>query len=343
MNKRVYGILGISSIMGNWNADFSGYPKSTTDGNVFGSDKALKYPMKKMWDNEGKKVIYIKSLNEKLIPRTLKERYIKVFEDEDLKDVKKVLTNLMAAVDIKNFGATFAEASCNIAITGAVQIGQGFNKYIDTNAEEQDILSPFKDAKAKEKNEVKAKAKAKANNLSEDDIEVKDAQNSTLGTKITSNEAHYFYPFVINPLAYKELVDLGITEGYTEEDYQNFKRTALVSATAFATNSKVGCENEFAVFVETQSDTYLPNLSEYVTFSKDEDEENKDIEDKDLKDIKDKNINVIDLKNLVDILNDMSQQIKSVEIYYNPYTTKLANKDMKFAKYFNIITSKEVQ
>ena len=164
-----------------------------------------------------------------------------------------------------------------------------------------------------------------------------------MGTKITSNEAHYFYPFVINPLAYKELVDLGVTEGYTEEDYQNFKRTALVSATAFATNSKVGCENEFAVFVETQSDTYLPNLSEYVTFSKDEDEENKNIEDKDLKDIKDKNINVIDLKNLADILNDMSQQIKSVEIYYNPYTTKLANKDMKFAKYFNIITSKEVQ
>ena len=312
--------------MGNWNADFSGYPKSTTDGNVFGSDKALKYPMKKMWDNEGKKVIYIKSLNEKLIPRTLKERYIKVFEDEDLKDVKKVLTNLMAAVDIKNFGATFAEAGCNIAITGAVQIGQGFNKYIDTNAEEQDILSPFKDAKAKEKNEVKAKAKAKAkaNNLSEDDIEVKDAQNSTLGTKITSNEAHYFYPFVINPLAYKELVDLDVTEGYTEEDYQNFKRTALVSATAFATNSKVGCENEFAVFVETESDAYLPNLSEYVTFAKCEDK------------------NIIDLKKLANILKDMSQQIKSVEIYYNPYTTELTNDDIKAAKHFNIITSKEV-
>ena len=324
MNKRIYGILGISSVMGNWNADFSGYPKSTTDGNIFGSDKALKYPMKKMWENEGKKVIYIKSLNEKLIPRTLKERYIKVFEDEDLKDVKKVLTNLMAAVDIKNFGATFAEASCNIAITGAVQIGQGFNKYIDTNAEEQDILSPFKDAKAKEKNEVKAKAKAKANNLSEDDIEVKDAQNSTLGTKITSNEAHYFYPFVINPLAYKELIELGVTEGYTEEDYQNFKRTALVSVTAFATNSKVGCENEFAVFVETESDAYLPNLSEYITFAKDEDK------------------NIIDLKKLANILKDMSQQIKSVEIYYNPYTTELTNDDIKDVKHFNIITSKEV-
>ena len=279
MNKRIYGILGISSVMGNWNADFSGYPKSTTDGNIFGSDKALKYPMKKMWENEGKKVIYIKSLNEKLIPRTLKERYIKVFEDEDLKDVKKVLTNLMNAVDIKNFGATFAEAGCNIAITGAVQIGQGFNKYDNSTAQEQPILSPFADSTDE------------------------NAKNSTIGTKI---------------------IELGVTEGYTEEDYQNFKRTALVSVTAFATNSKVGCENEFAVFVETESDAYLPNLSEYITFAKDEDK------------------NIIDLENLTDILNDMNQQIKSIEIYYNPYTTELTNDDIKDVKHFNIITSKEV-
>ena len=27
MEKRIYGILGISSIMSNWNADFSGEPK----------------------------------------------------------------------------------------------------------------------------------------------------------------------------------------------------------------------------------------------------------------------------------------------------------------------------
>ena len=80
MNKRVYGVLGISSIMANWNADFSGYPKSMSDGTVFGSDKALKYPMKKMWDNEGKKVLYIKSMkfSEKdgsLVPKSMKERY----------------------------------------------------------------------------------------------------------------------------------------------------------------------------------------------------------------------------------------------------------------------------
>ena len=54
MTKRVYGVIGIVSIMANWNADFSGYPKTISDGRTFGSDKALKYPMKKMWENEGK-------------------------------------------------------------------------------------------------------------------------------------------------------------------------------------------------------------------------------------------------------------------------------------------------
>ena len=39
MNKRVYGVLGISSVMANWNADFSGFPKTTTKGQFFGSDK----------------------------------------------------------------------------------------------------------------------------------------------------------------------------------------------------------------------------------------------------------------------------------------------------------------
>lgn len=95
MNKRVYGVIGISSIMANWNADFTGYPKTISDGTVFGSDKALKYPMKKMWDNEGKKVLYIKSMrfSEKkgeisLVPRSLKERYEQLFQVEDLKNAR---------------------------------------------------------------------------------------------------------------------------------------------------------------------------------------------------------------------------------------------------------------
>lgn len=311
MNKRVYGVLGISSIMANWNADFSGFPKTTSDGETFGSDKALKYPMKKMWDNEGKKVLYIKSMKLSepgkngeiyLIPKSLRERYEFLYGASDLKDVTVVLKNLMNCVDVKNFGATFAESGSNISITGAVQVGQGFNKYAGTNPEEQQILSPFRDEKAKKNDE--------------------DAKNSTLGTKIVSNEAHYFYPFVINPMAYKELVELGVTEGYTEEDYQNFKHTALVSATSFATNSKAGCENEFALFVETKADTYLPNLSEYICFEKGADK------------------NVIKIE-CTGLLEELREKVKSIEVYYNPHTTVLdgASEEMKL---YDIRTQKEV-
>lgn len=321
MDKRVYGVIGIVSRLSNWNADFTGYPKTLLDGSVFGSDKALKYPMKKMWESTGKKVLYIKSMRfstvEKkketstiLIPRSLRERYNFLFQDNDLKDAKKVLTNLMSAIDVKNFGATFAEEGCNIAITGAVQIGQGLNKYDGTEAEEQQILSPFRDS-SKE-------------NTTDDSKEKGEAKNSTLGTKICSNEAHYFYPFVINPLAYRELEQLGVTDGYTEEDYAQFKEAALSSATSYATNAKVGCENEFAVFVETDVDMYLPNLSEYVSFAKDENT-SADIE------------NHIVLNKLDELLNNVADKIKSVEIYYNPYTT-IIDKNVKNAKYFNILT-----
>ncbi len=312
MNKRVYGVIGISSIMANWNADFSGYPKTISDGRTFGSDKALKYPMKKMWENEGKKVLYIKSMTFKeskgeisLVPRSLKERYDFLFGEAtkaEAKDSRKVLTNLMTAVDVKNFGATYAESGNNIAITGAVQIGQGFNVYKETEPQEQQILSPFRDSsKEKEKGEAK---------------------NSTLGTKIVSDEAHYMYPFVINPQAYKELIELGVTEGYTEDDYQNFKRTSLMCATSFATNAKEGCENEFALFVETRQDVYLPNLTSYIRFQKGEE----------------KNVISVTCGNLI---KELGEKALAVEIYYNKDTTIL-KQDIEGVKVYNILTQKEV-
>ncbi|RXI44987.1 type I CRISPR-associated protein Cas7 [Clostridium tetani] len=317
MNKRVYGVLGIVSRMSNWNADFTGYPKTTSSGDVFGSDKAFKYPMKKMWENGGEKVLYIKSIkfqeNKKkereLIPRTLKERYEYIFDVEDLKknkDSEEVLKNLFTAIDVKNFGATFAEEGNNISITGAVQIGQGFNKYKETYAEEQQILSPFRDPNQKEKSK-----------------DGEEAKSSTLGTKIVSNEAHYFYPFVVNPSSYNQFEEIGVTNGYTEEDYKKFKEASMIAATYFNTNSKIGCENEFALFVETKEDLYLPDLSQYVDFEK----------------VEDKNIITLSCSEL---LNSFEDEIENIEIYYNPYTTEIKLDEIKKAKKFNIFTKKEV-
>lgn len=318
MKKRVYGVLGISSVMANWNADFSGYPKTTTSGVIFGSDKAFKYPIKKMWDDNGESVLYIKSMSviqdkkgvKTLSPKTLKERYEYIFKIDDLKkenDVTAILKNLFSAIDVKNFGATFAEAGANISITGAVQIGQGYNKYDDSQVQEQNILSPFKDPNAKEKSK-----------------DGEDAKNATLGTKIVSDEAHYFYPFTINPNAYNNFVDMQVTEGYTEEDYQNFKKAALTATTSYATNSKVGCENEFGLFIETEENLYLPNLDKNIKFKKGSDSE----------------LNLIEIQNS-ELINEVQDKVQSVAVYYNPYTTKVKC-DIMNVKFFNIFTGKAI-
>lgn len=298
-NKRVYGVIGISSIMANWNADFSHRPKTTINGEIFGSDKALKFPMKKMWDNAGEKVLAIKSYiipndkkgkeSDKLQPRDLEERYEYIFGEEVNEKTPSltVLKNLFAAVDVMNFGTTFAVKKQNISITGAVQLGQGFNKYKDADIHTQDILSPYRNS----------------NENSEDNT------TSTLGTKIVTDEAHYFYPFSVNPNNYKDYEKLGIENftGYSEEAYELFKKAALISATAFNTNSKAGCENEFTLFVicKDESEVYLPNLDAYVEFEKGTNDEK----------------NKISLLKLGELLEGKNDDIESIEIYYNPVTT----------------------
>ena len=132
-----------------------------------------------------------------------------------------------------------------------MQIGQGFNKFENTNVEIQDILSPFSDGKKVKSGE--------------------DVNQSTLGTKIMVDEAHYFYGFSVNPKNYDEYKDIiDDFSGYTNEDFEEFKRVAKSAVTRFATNSKFGCDNEFALFIEYENEKYLPDLSEYIKFDSEE-------------------------------------------------------------------------
>lgn len=301
--NKVYGVIGIKALMSNWNADFTGRPKTISTTQIFGSDKALKYPMKKMWDEEGKKVIYIKSYKidektgEKIQPLDLDERYERVFGETIEKKTKpeEVLINLFSAIDVMNFGATFASKNVNLSITGAVQIGQGFNKYEDSNIETQDILSPFR------------------NSNKEDD------KASTLGTKIVADECHYIYPFSVNPQNYKNYKDiLPEFEGYTEEAYEEFKKASLISATAINTNSKSGCENEFAIFIEEKegSNLYLANLDQYITFEKVENGKDK-----------------INIEKLKEVIKENKNRIEKIEVYYNKITTEINTEGIECETY----------
>lgn len=311
MTNRVYGVAAIRSIMANWNADFSARPKTISNGTIFGSDKAFKYPIKRMWQATGEKVLAIKSYKietkskdtedeaGKLQPRDLQERYEQIFQTviNEKTPSREVLKNLFSAIDVMNFGVTFAEKKQNISITGAVQIGQGFNKYAETQIENQDILSPYRNSNAKKE----------------------DATASTLGNKIVTDEAHYFYSIAVNPDNYLEYSELGIEgfEGYTQEAFAKFKKACLMAATAFHTNSKSGSENEFALFVhcKANSDLYLPNLDRYVDFSKNNDR------------------NTITLTKLAKLLKGHAQDIDSIEVYYNPLDTDVDFGDLACVTY----------
>ncbi|WP_312419436.1 type I CRISPR-associated protein Cas7 [Anaerospora hongkongensis] len=309
MKQRVIGLIGIASRMANWNADFSGLPKTTSDGNIFGSDKALKYSIKRLWDLNGEKVLYIRSYKlgkgkegEKLQPRDLQERYQQLFDETVSKDSMTVLKRLFSCVDVMNFGATFAVEGQNIGLTGAVQIGQGFNKYEDTNVEVQDILSPFRNSNEKSQ----------------------DNDATSIGKKIMVDEAHYIYPFTVNPNHYESYTDLpGFAdfEGYTEEAYSAFKEGALIGATALQTNSKSGSENAFTLFIVMKEGTltYLPNLDPYVNVYKQE------------------NKTVYDLTAISSILAGIQEQVERIELYLNPYTAEV-HLEADGLKRYNIIT-----
>lgn len=164
---------------------------------------------------------------------------------------------------------------------------------MDTNTEIIEILSPFRNAKNPDDN------------------------NSSIGSKVVSDEAHYFYPFAVNPCNY-DIYSKVIPEfiGYTKEAYNKFKSACLVAATAYNTNSKLGCENEFAIFIECKENSklYLANLDQYITFIKGE---------KGQKD-------VIDLTNLTEILNKVSNEIEKIDLYYNDYTINIKGINDKY-------------
>ena len=309
MNQRVIGLVGIVSRMANWNADFTGLPKTTSDGNIFGSDKALKYSIKRLWVEQGKDVLYIRSYKlgkskegEKLQPRDLHERYEHLFAEDVSKDSVEVLKRLFSCVDVMNFGATFAEKGQNIGLTGVVQIGQGFNKYAETNVEVQDILSPFRNSNAKSE----------------------DNDATSIGKKTTVNEAHYIYPFSVNPNHYDSYIGLpGFDEfqGYTQEAYDAFKDGALIGATALNTNSKVGCENAFSLFItfKQNAQAYLPNLDPYVQVFKEADK------------------TIYNLTAIGPLLTGLQDQIDTIELYVNHYAAEV-RLEVDGLQRYNIIT-----
>ena len=76
------------------------------------------------------------------------------------------------------------------------------------------------------------------------------------------------------------------------------------------------------MFVETEKDLYIPNLTEYITFEKNDSK------------------NIINV-NCGELLETYKEKIKSIEIYYNSNTTELKH-NIQNAEIFDIVTNKKL-
>lgn len=324
MRNRVYGVVGVVNINSIFNADFNGRPRLLPDGETYyASDKSFKYATRFYLDMQGFNVFNFRrnmlrqTLNKKnkevekveLVPRTLKESYEHLFNVEDLSKVtnaSKILKNLFTCSDVRQFGTTFAETGKYFGIRGAVQVYQGINLYEDSNEAYQQIISPYRNSSDKGDN----------------------ALATTIGLNIFLDEAHYVFPFTVNPLEYDKWIEKGVTKGYVEADYELLKECFTKGVTALTSCSKVGCENEYAIFIKIKEgvNLYLPNLSRMMRFEKRKNKEDKD-------------------KVMLDfgeLLTSLGDKIEDVEVYYDKYNLDIVFNYDK-VKYIDIFTDKEIK
>ncbi|MDD3063642.1 MAG: type I CRISPR-associated protein Cas7 [Massilibacteroides sp.] len=299
--NRVFGCAIVKAINSNYNADFSGQPRTLPNGVVYATDKAYKYTVKNYLKDvsSNEKIFYFKSLNANLNPISLDETYKKHFGDypkgtgkEKDKIVKtEVAKNLLSCLDIRLFGATFA-GETNISIHGSVQVNHGVNIWKENNIYSEQITSPFA-------------------NKSDDPGAEKGM--TTIGRQSKLEEGHYLHHFSINP---KNLIDVTALAGeeareLSEDDILKLKEAMRRGVTWYDSASKAGSENEMLVWVQLNENSkiVLPN---FTTLIKLEDEKNA-------------GKYVYDFADLTTELTKFSDEIEFVEIYYNKQIVSLKN------------------
>lgn len=295
--KRVYGCAIVKAINSNYNADFSGQPRTLPDGIVYATDKAFKYSIKKYLKDayENANIFYMKTLNDNLNPRSLDERYENLFkalpkDDTNKKDVAK---NLLSCLDVKLFGATFTSGNNSVSVHGPVQINHGVNIWKDNNIYTEQITSPFR-------NEKKGKDRETENSM------------TTIGRQSRLEEGHYLHHFSINPGNLDDISEIvGEDVKLNDADIDKLKVGMRRGVTWYDSASKAGCENEMLVWVELKegSKLVLPSFATLIN----------------LEEEKDNGKCVYDFEALTNKLEDIKSSVESVEVYYNKQTCNLKN------------------
>lgn len=300
--NRVFGCVVVKSINSNYNADFSHQPRTLPDGTVYATDKALKYAIKNylrdMYDSE--KIFYFKRFDSDFKPLSLDEAYANMFiENKDTKDKTVVAKDILSCLDIRLFGATFAmkSKSGNIAISihGPVQINHGVNVWHENNIFSEQIMSPFRNAKA-----------------SDDEAGKSDA--STLGRQSKLQEGHYLHHFSINPNNLRDVLTLAGegADSISSEDISKLKDAMCKGVTYYDSAAKAGTDNELLVWIQLKegSKVVLPNINSLITKEEVSKEDGKI---------------AFDLSRVKTLLERYKDDLEAVEIYRQAENTTILN------------------
>lgn len=306
-SNRVFGAAMVKAVNSNYNADFSGQPRTLPDGTVYATDKAFKYTVRNYLKDVYPEdyVFFFRRLDEHLNPYTLEEAFKaklgadKKFDAKSKESKQEALDELLKCIDIRLFGATFAMKATggNIALSihGPVQVNHGMNIWHENNIYSEQILSPFRNPK-------------------EQGDEERETGQTTIGRQSKLHEGHYLHHFSINP---KNLEDFQgrTTKQLTTEDISKLKEAMQRGATYYDSTSKSGTENELLVWVQLKEDSklVLPNFSQLIKLKEEK---------------KDGKI-VADLAEINDVISRHNNDIESIEIYRNKSSVELENESEK--------------
>lgn len=330
--KRVFGCAIVKAINSNYNADFSGQPRTLPDGVVFATDKALKYSIKnfikEFYDTEF--VFYFKRINEAkkedaipfslieafcarnpslaeiVIPKSKKKE--NTTEGDEVDDEVKMSVKLKASkpevakallncIDIRLFGATFAMKGTEKKDNVSVSIHGPVQITHGVNIWHEN--NPY--------TEQIMSPFRNPNEASEDNTA------TTLGRQSRLHEGHYLHHFSVNPKNLEEVASLAGKDAkeISGDDIAKLKEALQKGVTYYDSAAKSGCENELLIWVTLKADSklVLPNFTQLMKLNKEKTDGKVQL----------------DLSEFKAVIDRNNSDIESVEIYLNKASITVIN------------------
>jgi CRISPR-associated protein Csh2 len=331
-SKRIFGAAIVKAINANYNADFSGQPRTLPNGVVYATDKALKYSIKNFIKEffPLEYVFYFKRINqqkkEDAIPFSLIEAFCtknpslaevviskkkdksKEGKDSEENDEGKLSVKLKAnktevakalldCIDIRLFGATFAmkgaEKKDNVSIS---------------------IHGPVQITHGinlwSENNFFSEQIMSPFRNPNEKND---DNTATTLGRQSRLHEGHYLHHFSVNPKNLEDISELAGKDAQTlsADDIAKLKEALQKGVTYYDSAAKAGCENELLVWVtlKPESKLVLPNFTQLMKMEKEKVDGKVQLDLSELKKVIE--ANVTEIESIEISLNQASIEVKN--------------------------------